>query len=393
MDFTFWILAAWLAAGCLYWLRHALAAVAIFRTVPRLERLNPTEPARWPKVSLIIPACNEANTLEAAMRSRLAADYPDLEFILIDDRSTDGTGEIVDRIAAGDPRVRPVHIMELPPGWLGKVHAMHRGAGVATGEWLLFSDADVHFEPGMLRRTVAWCVANDLDHLAAFPTVESAGFWLDVVLAGFLRLLLVGVRPWAIADPASDAAMGVGAFNLVRRSALERTAGFDWLKMEPGDDVALAMLIKRSGGRSRLVNACRHLRVRWYGSVREMAIGSERGGFTILGRFSFARAIVVGAVMLALEVAPFVALAAAGMPLVQAIGAVAAVVAVATSVAFAAWAGGRVVPALLVPVGSVVLISFVWRAGYLGWRRGGIYWRGTLYRTQVLRKGARVRFP
>ncbi len=393
MTVVAWLLAAYVVSGGLYWLLNALVAVRTIRAVPRLEDLCPPDPSAWPKVSLVIAACNEADTIEAAMASRLAEDYPNLEFVLVDDRSTDDTGRIIDRIAAADPRVKALHVRSLPDGWLGKVHAMHQGVQVATGDWLLFTDADVHFAPGTIRRTVANCLHRNLDHLAAFPAMESSTFWLDVVMAGFLRLFFLGIRAWAVEDPASKACIGIGAFNLVRREAFDRTEGFPWLKLELGDDVALGMLLKSRGGRSSVVNARRHVSVRWYTSVRQMARGAERGGYTVLARFSLIRAIGLGAAMLALELAPFAALFALGMPALQVAGAAIAVLALATTLAMSLWADRPILPALLLPVASAILAGFVLRAGWLGYRRGGILWRGTLYRTEVLRAGARVQFP
>lgn len=438
-----WLLTACAACGAVYWLLNVYATVRILRAVPLLSdpadagchgrivgsHAVPQPPTAshvagvphsspaatsadrgtaplaglegafaanrfaCPKVSVIIPACNEADTLDAAMASRLADDYPNLEFILIDDRSIDDTGAIVDRIAATDPRVRPLHIDQLPEGWLGKVHALHRGVRLAAGEWLLFTDADVHFAPGMIRLAVAHAQRRRLDHLAAFPAVVSAGLWLDVTLAGFLRLFLLGTRAWAVEDPRSRASIGIGAFNLVRRDAFEQTEGFPWLKLEIGDDVALGTLLKRSGFRSGLVNARDHLSVRWYGSVREMAVGSERGGFTVLSRFRLRGAILAAAVLLALEWSAFLPLLAFGAPTLQLAGALLTGLALGSAVTLSAWGRRPILPALLLPVASFVLAGFVLRAGYLGWRRGGICWRGTLYTTDTLRAGARVRFP
>ena len=122
-------------------------------------------------------------------------------------------------IADDDGRVRPLHVTHLPDGWLGKVHALARGVELAGGRWLLLTDADVHLAGDTLRRAVAYCEHRGLDHLAAAPEMWSAGFILDVAIAAFLRSFCVVMRCWAIEDPRSSAYVGVGAFNLVRRSA------------------------------------------------------------------------------------------------------------------------------------------------------------------------------
>src|SRR6185369_2740694 len=106
--------------------------------------------------SVVVPACNEARTIERALTSLLAQDYPDLEIVLVDDRSSDETGAIIEHLAASDRRISAIHVRELPAGWLGKVHALQRGLERARGELVLFTDADIHFAPGALRRAVAW---------------------------------------------------------------------------------------------------------------------------------------------------------------------------------------------------------------------------------------------
>src|SRR6185295_13223770 len=139
-----------------YWAFSLVNALRVVRAVPVLEDVDPPQPLRWPKLTLVIPARSEAAELEGALETRLREDYPDLQLVVVDDRSTDETGAILDRIAARDGRVVPVHVTELPRGWLGKLHAMHQGVQRASGEWILFTDADVHFQPGTLRRAVAY---------------------------------------------------------------------------------------------------------------------------------------------------------------------------------------------------------------------------------------------
>ena len=154
-----------------FWLFCALSAARTVRGIPDPASLRPKMPGVWPRLSVIMTACKEEGTLRDAMTSKLADGYTDAEFIVVDDRSIDGTGTIIDALAASDERVKPLHLTTLPPDWLGKVHAMHRAAQVATGDWILFSDADVHLAPGTLRRAIAYCEMEKLDHLALLPEV------------------------------------------------------------------------------------------------------------------------------------------------------------------------------------------------------------------------------
>ena len=386
------ILIVYVFVGCVYWLWMGVGAVRVVRAVPLLAKLNPPEPENWPTVSVVIPACNEAENLEAAVATVLEQDYPELEIILIDDRSTDGTGEIVDRIADDDGRVRPLHVTHLPDGWLGKVHALARGVELAAGRWLLLTDADVHLAGDTLRRAVAYCEHRGLDHLAAAPEMWSAGFILDVAIAAFLRSFCVVMRCWAIEDPRSSAYVGVGAFNLVRRSAFERTDGFEWLRLEAADDVGLGMMLKRSGARCCLVSATGQVGLYWYRSVAEMAQGLEKAFATVAG-CSILRLLAVCLSIAALEFAPLVAL----MPLGNSGLAWAGLAMIATGtfsvVVLARGADVPIWPGLFSPLGVLFNTALFLRAGWLGMWRGGIVWRGTLYPSRMLRKGSRVKFP
>jgi len=387
-------LAVYVLAGLAYWLAMAYGIARTWRGVPRLERVRPPAPAAWPRLSVIVPACNEADTLEPAMRTLIEQDYPDLEIVAVDDRSTDATGEIADRLAAENPRVKAIHVKELPAGWLGKVHALERGLRASSGTLVLFTDADIHFGPGALGRAVAYAEAEGLDHLAALPDLWPTSRSLDAGIAMFIRQLLVFARVWKVRDPRSRAAMGVGAFNLVRRAALEKTAGLEWLRLETADDVGLGLLMKQSGARCAIVTAFEHVRLTWYRTWGEAARGAEKGYASTLN-FSVRRAVVAAAMTLGLELAPFLSLIPLAFESVRPVGYVGLATLAAylfTAIATAGWAGrGKLLPALTSPLVAPIAAALTMRVGVLGRRRGGVLWRGTLYPTELLRGGKRVK--
>ena len=175
-------IALWIYAGLclLYWMRTAYGVLRVRSGVSILTKIDSSDPPDWPMVSVIVPACNEADKFESAARTLLAQDYANLEIILVDDRSTDSTGQIADRLADSDPRVRVLHITELPDGWLGKVHALDRGLAQCSGEIVLFTDADVHHRSDTIRRAVAFMQSEKLDHVAGCPSLRSsAGLLTD----------------------------------------------------------------------------------------------------------------------------------------------------------------------------------------------------------------------
>ena len=395
MTAGLWVAAVYIGIALAWWLANAWVVLRVHTKVPRLEEVSPPEPQCWPRLTVVVPARDEARDLEDAARTLLAQDYPDLEIILVDDRSTDGTSGIVDRLAAGDERVQALHVTELPAGWLGKVHALQLGFERSTGAFVLFTDADVHFRPDVLRRAVAYAVDRDLGFLTAFPSLWPTSLFLDSMIAAFLRQLFIGTRPWNFANPKSKAFIGVGAFNMVRRSAFERTEGFEWLRMETADDAGLGYMMKKSGARVAAVTAFEHLALYWYRTPGEAVRGAEKGFASVL-KCSVVRAIVLAGLVLALELSPVLVL----LPLLLGDTGVVAfaglgvfAVFVFSVVTLARLARARVLPGLLTPLSAVFLAWVFLRVALTGRRRGGALWRGTLYTSEELLAGRRIPLP
>lgn len=378
---------AWvLAFGYLMW---------ALKRLPVLNRQLAPPPERWPLLSIVIPACNEAAHLESAATTLTQQDYPDLEIILVNDRSTDATAEVIDRLAKADSRVRAVHVTSLPAGWLGKVHALQRGVEMARGEWLLFTDADIHFSEGALRRAIAIAIRQGADHLALIPRTIQSGFWLAVTVRAFGLLFLLTTRAAGVNRPGSNAFVGIGAFNLVKAEMFRRTAGFEWLRLETGDDVGLGMMIKRAGGASRLAIAYDELSVRWYESVPAMFKGLEKNLFGPGSHYRWWLTLLQVATIWALVAAP-VAAAAGAIMLGSALLWIAGAAAIGMHVVFALfyYHEGRAEFAslLLFPAGILLISLMMLRAGFQCLRNNGIDWRGTHYALDELRAGQRIKF-
>ena len=386
------LLLAPLGLSLLAWLWGAYAIWRTHRDVPRLADDTSPEPARWPTVSLIVPARDEAGEVEAALRARLAEGYPALEVIAVNDRSTDGTGAILDRLAAEDPRVRVIHIDALPPGWLGKLHAMHQGVQAARGEWVLLSDADVHYAPGTLRRVMAACVARGLDHFAALPTFRPKGALLDAVINVFGRNLILGGRLWLVEDARSNVAVGGGLFNLFRREAYDRTPGLPWLKLEVADDVALAQMLKAHGARSAVYETLGLISLDFYPSVGEYVRGVEKNSFAIIGQFSMIILTLMCALTLLIEFGWLAGLAHPS-PVAQAVALLTFALVFGSSAAAMRLMGRSLAPLPLLPAATLIFVYAAMRSGFVARRRGGVAWRGTVYSIEELRAGARVRIP
>lgn len=366
---------------CALWVVQATLVFRHLGEIRDLAKMTPPDPPVWPLVSVISAARNEARDIGASLTSRLADGYPNLEVVVVDDRSDDATPDIITEFARRDPRVRPIRIDVLPEGWLGKVHALARGVEAAGGEWLLFSDADVCVEPGMLGKAVAHCEAGGYDLLALVPEFHSRSGIVDVLWAIFMRVMTMAISPVAVRDPASKVVMGSGGYTLVRRSAFDATPGFEHLRLETADDVALAAMVKHAGGRCDFVNGRHAVSVSIYDSLGAFYRGVEKNGSSVAG-VPLALAVAAFALLGCLEYSPLVAIAlglSAKVSWLAWLGVGTALLATAATVASLHRNTGLVWPALLWPVGWALMASGVLRSAWLFHRRGGALWRGTFY--------------
>lgn len=393
MPVLFVIWSAAVTVGCAIWFVAALLNWRMTRLIRPLDEFKSPEPKRWPKVSIIVAACNEADTLEQALRSILDVDYPNLELVIVDDRSTDGTGQVADGLARDDPRIKVVHVTKLPEGWLGKTYALDCGIKAAGGEWFLFTDADVHFSKDVVRKAIALCEDKELDQMGMMPAPWSRDFLTNLAVSAFARLYGLTANYWALDSPSIETHTGVGAFNLVRRSAYERTKGFEWLKLDLGDDVALGLMIARAGGRTYFADGTDEVKVEWYSGLRDLAQGLERVAYTVVGDFTLRKTVIMFLVLLGIELSPWLAVFSFGIPWLQWLGAITVAVGFGHAIGMNMWLKGPIVTALLHPIGSLMFLWVILRGGYVGWRRGGVIWRGTFYPARVLKEGKRVRWP
>jgi hypothetical protein len=373
----------------------ALGATALAtRRVPQLRRLGIDARAEWPRVSIVVPACDEEAGVEGALRSLLAQRYPDVQIVAVDDRSTDRTGDLMDRLAAEDERLAVVHIEALPEGWLGKLNALHRGVAESDGEWLLFADADAHLGEDTLKKCISHADARGVDFLSVLPHIGSAGFWGDTVFNAVTSMFCLGVRPWRIKEPRSSAIGATGAFMLVRRAAFDRTPGFPWLKLEVADDFGLCLMLKEHGGRCDMLLARDEVRIAWYASLAEISTKMQKNFFAITGRFSPPRIVGQAALIGWLGLYPLAALlpvAPRGAAWLHGLLAATAVVQLLATLAASRWTARPSAPSFLPCVGFVLLSWMMLRAAIVGWQKGGIEWRGVLYPTSLLRDRQRVK--
>ncbi len=350
---------------------------------------------RIPHVSIVVPARNEAEHIEAALLSLGQLDYPDYEVIAVDDRSEDASGDILDRLEtqwrkqaeASQHRLRVLHVKDLPPGWLGKTHAMWLAASQATGEWLLFTDADVVFRADALRRAVMYAERERADHLVMFPTMVMKSAGERMMMAFFQSQFVFAHRPWKVADPKSRDSMGVGAFNLIRREVYEQVGTYQRLRLAVLDDMKLGEVVKREGYRQRCVFGRNLLTLRWVFGAMGMVRNLTKNFFAIFHYYTaFAVLAVCG--ILFVNLAPF-----AGIWIAQGwarAGFVTSLVSLALIYTGMAMRSDiSKVYVLLHPVGTLLFSYAVVRSVVLTLVRSGVVWRGTSYPLSELRRFSR----
>jgi len=355
------------------------------RKLPRIENFEPLRTIDCPKVSIIFGALDEAERLPSSLPTMLSLDYPDYEVIAVDDRSTDETGRILDEFAARNSRLKVAHVTELPPGWLGKPHALHTGSRIASGSWLVFTDADVHFAPDSLRRIIAAAIEQNLDHLALMTKMIMVGFWEHVVMTFFGLGFALGEEAWRTSDPRSSRYIGIGAFQLIRRSAYDAFNGHRGMPMEVLEDMKLSKLTKRAGFRSQVGYAPKHVSVRWQAGLGNLVRGASK---TFFAAASYNLGMLGGQILglLMLSVFPWVVL-----PFVHGyarlFAAVAVIISFACHAAVSVSAGASPLYGLTHPIGALIFCWMLARSAFLTLWHGGVSWRGTFYPLAELRRG------
>lgn len=380
--FAIWAIAAGLPS--LWFVRQSL-----WRQSDRVS-----EPVDWPFLSIVVPARDEGHKIEAGLMSLLASDYPAFEIIALDDRSRDDTGAIMDRLAERTrtahsisssnpgPVLKVIHITELPDGWLGKNHALHFGSQQARGEWVLFTDGDVVYHPETLKRSLKYALARHLDHLPLFPNIEAHGLFEAAFVACFALIFAAGTQPGLVPTRFPWFYVGVGAFNLVRRSALERASGFDLIRLDILDDVKLGKLLKRTGSRCEVLRAGMGLNIRWQQSAWACVTGLEKNAFASAG-YSIPHLLFITCMTAFVFVGPLAGTLFAGdaRP-----GFVAALIVSHLLYGFNSRLFGHsfwIFP-LMIPAGLAFLFAFL-RSAWITLRQGGVRWRDTFYPLNMLR--------
>ncbi len=269
---------SYLGAGFLTWCVFWFMTFAGRKRMRLFDKPRPA-PAGMPHVTILIPAKDEEKRIEACLRSALSQDYANFDVIAIDDRSVDGTGKVMDELAAADPRLSVIHIQEgtLGPGWTGKNNALFTGARRAKGDWLLFVDSDVILQPPALSRSIAVAVFKEFDLLSLLPRLETHTIWESMLIplcsaaAGLMYLIAL-----TNASQAKWVSFANGQFMLMLRASYDAIGGHEAVKDRLCEDMEIARLMKERGMKPRISWGEDLAAVRMYSSLGGIIKGWSR---------------------------------------------------------------------------------------------------------------------
>ena len=355
-----------------------------FRKLESLEHSKTWEGPEKKLISVIIPACNEEKSIGEALRSVCLQEYTNLEIIVVNDRSTDGTAAEIASVCLDYPQIKSIHIESLPDSWLGKPHALQRGADLATGEYLLFCDADVCLEQTTISRAIRVMTEKSIDHLALLFRNKTSGWLLNALITDAGAGLLLLFKPWKVNEPKSRFFIGVGAFNMVRTSVYHQVGGHERIRMQVVDDIFLGKLIKRKGFSQVCLQGEKYVSVPWYYSISEMVSGLMKN---VYGLFDY-RPVFAMIAMLAVFLA--VILPYLGVIFTDGVAQrlFMATVLVRIAVIGVGMVGAGVSPGalLFLPITPFISLFIIGKAMITAHREGGISWRNTFYSLSELRK-------
>ncbi|WP_181306257.1 glycosyltransferase family 2 protein [Rufibacter sp. XAAS-G3-1] len=367
----------------LAWVCGSIYLLVNGRKVNYLKALSPQPLFPEPQVAIIIAVKDEEADLEQALSSICQLDYRNASIIVINDRSTDRTPEILQKMARENPGLTVITIKELPEGWLGKNHALYQGYLASSEEWMLFTDADVIFRRQALKKAMQYVAANRLDHLAVLPEITSRSRLFQSMMNTFAIMLEMRQRPWAVSNPSSKASIGIGAFNLVKRRAYEKAGTHTAISLRPDDDLKLGERLKAAGLRQDVLYGEKEVSLEWYTSLREFVNGLMKNTFSI-SNYHLPTALGMALATLLVFVLPLPLLLLSGKS-----GWALALVMLTSQILlmlFKSGVHGKWWHALMVPLAGSLMVYILLKSAFKTVRQGGIYWRDSFYPLAELKK-------
>jgi cellulose synthase/poly-beta-1,6-N-acetylglucosamine synthase-like glycosyltransferase len=362
-----------------------------FKQLKNLTEQMPIPFNELPKISIIFSALNEENKIEEALLSLVNLTYPDLEVIAVNDRSTDTTPQILERLQSRYPILKVLHISNLPDNWFGKNHALHQASRQAQGDWLLFTDADVVMKTETLTKAISYVKNNNLDHLTIYEHHRRDSFWLKVCLLGNYITYTMVMKPWRIRHAKSKKSLGHGAFNLVNKTAYQNCDGHQAIAMECLDDISLGALLKNNGYRQDTVDGRDYVEREWYHSLSDMVRGMKKNSFAYYN-YNLLPMLRDAIFALTFYVWPFFGVLFFSGAVCY-LNLLVILITLATTFCVAKQFRLEKKYIFFYPISIAILVYTIANSAYATYRNKGVIWRGTHYslntlKTQLMQKNS-----
>jgi cellulose synthase/poly-beta-1,6-N-acetylglucosamine synthase-like glycosyltransferase len=365
------------------WVITSIYLLVSSRKIAYLRDVAAASDLPEPSVAIIIAVKDEENEVEQALSSVCKLRYSNFKIIVINDRSSDRTPQILNKMAEVNEAISIITIKDLPKGWLGKNHALYCGYLKSSEEWMLFTDADIIYKPDALKKAMSYVLENQLDHLTALPEITSPSSLFKSVMNTFAIMLEVRLRPWNVRNPASGASIGVGAFNLVKRIAYEKAGTHIPISLRPDDDLKLGERIKKSGCRQDVVYGEQEISLAWYNSLGEFVKGLMKNTFSV-ANYHLPTAIGMAIMTFVVFVMPIPVLLLSGQT-----GLFMAVIILLSQIFLLIYKKGihgKWWHALMIPFAGLVMMFILLKSAIKTLKQGGIYWRDSFYSLAELKK-------
>ncbi|GGF08679.1 glycosyl hydrolase [Halobacillus andaensis] len=285
-----------------FWIWILVEFLRGFKTIESIDHYPMKETPQL--VSVIVAAKDEERHIEDTILSIVAQENIELELIVVNDRSSDRTKQIIDDISSRHSNVKAITITSLPNGWLGKNYALYEGVKLARSNYLLFTDADVVFDKTALARAFNYMVTHEADHVTVAPHLKASSFLLKGLISYFLFGFSYLNKPWEANKTSSKKGIGIGAFQLITRKCYTGVGGHERLRLRPDDDLALGQLVKNSRYKQRFVTSLLRLTVEWYPNLNAAFKGFEKNAFAGLNYSYFMAGFAITGVIIS-QIFPF----------------------------------------------------------------------------------------
>lgn len=356
----------------IFFVASALTVIALttLSNIFIFPRLRPAKLADAPRVSVMIPARDEAQVIAETIQRMLAQNYPNFEVILLDDHSSDGTGDLARTAGQGDPRLTVMNGQALPDGWMGKNWACHQMAQRADGDYLLFTDADTRWEPDALAALVDLAVRSDADLSTVWPT-QHTETWAERLCVPLMAVVIVGYLPVFGTHYVPLSAFGAanGQCMMWKRRAYDDIGGHEVVYDNVLEDVTLARMAKGRGMRLRMADGAGLVNCRMYTDWLSVRDGYAKN---ILAGYGSVPALLLATVFhWLIFLFPFVLLFIDPIPALLLI-----VMGLTVRALTAAFTRQRILDALLMPVSVLLMTRITAQSLYWHYRYGGPRWKG-----------------